>query len=62
MCLLGKMWRFIYWEKKLNFFLGEVLGNKNFLGWINYYYVKNVKYFSEKYYEYFIFIEKCFEY
>lgn len=62
MCLLGKMWRFIYWEKKLNFFLGEVLGNKNFLGWINYYYVINVKYFSEKYYEYFIFIEKCFEY
>lgn len=62
MCLLGKMWRFIYWEKKLNFFLGEILGNKNFLGWINYYYVINVKYFSEKYYEYFIFIEKCFEY
>lgn len=62
MCLLGKMWRFIYWEKKLNFFLGEVLGNKNFLGWINYYYVINVKYFSEKYYVYFIFIEKCFEY
>lgn len=62
MCLLGKMWRFIYWEKRLNFFLGEVLGNKNFLGWINYYYVINVKYFSEKYYEYFIFIEKCFEY